>query len=260
MFAQDPYNAISLLNSVDFIKQCLCSDSRLSWYFSPPTELTHFSAGITVTAIKRFGTCTENHNKACLKIWTTQGRFSANIYYILILTRNHTMRSLRGTLFSACIYVVTSWTYVYKREFLAFIITYLLTPWSRVLLEKLTGFKLVKKFPEFYRTRRFITAFTSAHHLSLSWANSIQSIFHPTSWKCALILSFHLRLGLPSGLFPTGFPTKTLYKFILFKYVLHAQPTSFFSILSPDEYWVRCTDHEAPHYEVFSTPLLPRPF
>jgi len=46
--------------------------------------------------------------------------------------------------------------------------TYLLTPWSRVLLEKLIGFQLVKKFPAFYGTRRFITAFTSASHLSLS--------------------------------------------------------------------------------------------
>ena len=54
--------------------------------------------------------------------------------------------------------------------------TYLLTPWSRVLLEKLTGFQPVKKFPAFYGTRRFITAFTRAHHLSLSWASSIQSI------------------------------------------------------------------------------------
>ena len=27
--------------------------------------------------------------------------------------------------------------------------TYLVTPWSRVLLEKLTGFQLVKKFPVF---------------------------------------------------------------------------------------------------------------
>jgi len=36
--------------------------------------------------------------------------------------------------------------------------TYLFTPWSRVLLEKLTGFQLVKKFPAFYGTRRFITA------------------------------------------------------------------------------------------------------
>jgi len=32
-----------------------------------------------------------------------------------------------------------------------------------ILLEKLTGSHLVKKFPAFYGTRRFITAFTSAH-------------------------------------------------------------------------------------------------
>ena len=32
----------------------------------------------------------------------------------------------------------------------------------------------------------------------------------PTFWRCILI-STHLRLGLPSGLFPSGFPTKTLY-------------------------------------------------
>ena len=44
----------------------------------------------------------------------------------------------------------------------------LLTPWGRVLLQKLTGFQLVKKFPVFNGTRRFITAFTRAHHLSLS--------------------------------------------------------------------------------------------
>jgi len=54
--------------------------------------------------------------------------------------------------------------------------TNLLTPWSRVFLEKLTGLQLVKKFPSFYGTQRFITAFTSSHHLSLSWASSIQSI------------------------------------------------------------------------------------
>jgi hypothetical protein len=41
-------------------------------------------------------------------------------------------------------------------------------PWNRVLLEKLTGLKLVKKFLEFYGTRRVITAFISARHLSLS--------------------------------------------------------------------------------------------
>jgi len=30
------------------------------------------------------------------------------------------------------------------------LITYLFTPWSRVVLEKLTGSQLVKKFPAFY--------------------------------------------------------------------------------------------------------------
>jgi len=51
---------------------------------------------------------------------------------------------------------------------LTYLLTYLLTTWSRVLLEKLTGFQLVKKFPAFYGTRRFITAVTNAHQLFLS--------------------------------------------------------------------------------------------
>ena len=89
---------------------------------------------------------------------------------------------------------------------------YLLTPWCRVLLEKLTGLQLVKKFPTFHGTRRFITALTSFRHLSLSWASPIQSIYpHSTSWRSILILSTHLRLGLPSGLLPSGFRSKTLY-------------------------------------------------
>ena len=89
---------------------------------------------------------------------------------------------------------------------------YLLTPWCRVLLEKLTGLQQVKKFPAFHGTRRFITALKSVRLLSLSWASPIQSIYpHPTSWRSILILYTHLRLGLPSGLFPSGFPTKILY-------------------------------------------------
>ena len=37
-----------------------------------------------------------------------------------------------------------------------------------VLSEKLTDSQLVEKFPAFYGNGRFITAFTSARHLSLS--------------------------------------------------------------------------------------------
>jgi len=47
-------------------------------------------------------------------------------------------------------------------------LTHLLTLWSRVLLEKLTGSQLFKKLPTFYGTRRFITTFKSASYLSLS--------------------------------------------------------------------------------------------
>ena len=58
----------------------------------------------------------------------------------------------------------------------------------------------------------FITALTSVRHLSLSRVSPIQSIYpHPTSCRSILILSTHLRLGLPSGLLPSGFPTKTLH-------------------------------------------------
>ena len=88
---------------------------------------------------------------------------------------------------------------------------YLLTSWSRVLLEKLTGSAASQEIPHIFGTRRFLTELTSARHLSLSWVNSIQSPQPPpTSWRFILILSSHLRLGLPSGLFPSGFPTRTL--------------------------------------------------
>jgi len=39
--------------------------------------------------------------------------------------------------------------------------------------EALTVTQLVKKFPAFYRGRRFITLFTKACHWSLSWARCI---------------------------------------------------------------------------------------
>jgi len=85
-----------------------------------------------------------------------------------------------------------------------FIWTVKLIPWSTVLPEKLTGPQLVNKFPAFCVTRRYITVLTSAIHLSLSWAGSIQSMPpHPTSWRYILILYSHVCLGLSSGLFPS---------------------------------------------------------
>jgi len=63
---------------------------------------------------------------------------------------------------------------------LTYLLTYLLlTPYSRVLLEKLTGSAASQEIPRIFRTRRFITVLTSARHLSLSSANSIQSLQAP---------------------------------------------------------------------------------
>ena len=56
-------------------------------------------------------------------------------------------------------------THCHKHSYL---LSYLLTPWSRVLLEKLSGPQLVKKFRAFDGTKMFITAFTRARCLSLS--------------------------------------------------------------------------------------------
>ena len=47
--------------------------------------------------------------------------------------------------------------------------------WQRCHQSHLTH-SILKKFPAFHWTRRFITTFSSAYHLSLSWASLIQSI------------------------------------------------------------------------------------
>jgi hypothetical protein len=87
-------------------------------------------------------------------------------------------------------------------------LTYLLN-WA--LLEKPPIVELPKNFPAFYGTRRFITVFTRALHSFPSWTRSIQSIPSNPILRSILVLSTHLCLGLPSGLFPSGVPSDILY-------------------------------------------------
>ena len=53
------------------------------------------------------------------------------------------------------------------------------------------------------------------HASILSQINLSMPLPQPTSWRPIFILSSHLRLGLPSGLFPSGFSTKILQAYPL---------------------------------------------
>jgi len=70
----------------------------------------------------------------------------------------------------------------------------------------------VKKLFFFHSIRLFITVFTTACHLSLYRALWVQ--FTPPYGiylRPILIISFHLCVGLPSLVFPSGSPTENLY-------------------------------------------------
>ena len=109
------------------------------------------------------------------------------------------------------LFFILLFTLLFLLYLLLYNLLYLPTPWARVYLEKLTSFQLVKKFPAFCGTRSFITAFTSARHLSLSWVTSIQSMpSYPTAWSFILILCYYLGLSSKWSL-SLSFPTKTMY-------------------------------------------------
>jgi hypothetical protein len=79
-------------------------------------------------------------------------------------------------------------------------ITYLLISWCRTLLEKLIVSQLVKKYPALLRNPKFHYLVNTSLPLDpiLSQLNPVRPI-HPFPLRSVLILSFHLRLGLPSG-------------------------------------------------------------
>ena len=104
-----------------------------------------------------------------------------------------------------------------------------LTLWSKALLGKII---VAKIFPTFDGTWRFNAVFTRASHCSLSWTT-----FNPVPaftfyLRLIGVLSFDIYLGLPSGLFPSGFPTKPLHTF-LFPPMCASCPTHFILDLSP---------------------------
>jgi len=93
-----------------------------------------------------------------------------------------------------------------------------------------------------YYKKRFIHIQTlnavckRASHLYLSWARWLQSMpSNPTHLENILILSYHPRLGIPSGLFQTS-PPKTQYTFLSSPCVPHASSISLSFILLSEYY------------------------
>ena len=83
---------------------------------------------------------------------------------------------------------------------------FLLTPWIRVLLEKLTGSQLVNKLHEVPLPHSQATT-TSPY----SEPDQSSPCPHLTYWRSILILSSHLSAYIPIGIFLSGIPTKSLY-------------------------------------------------
>ena len=79
-----------------------------------------------------------------------------------IMTALETSAYKRSGVYSfVLVTVIYIYIYIYTH-------THLLTPRSRVLLEKLTGSAASQEIPRIFGTRMFLTVLTSARHLSLS--------------------------------------------------------------------------------------------
>ena len=123
------------------------------------------------------------------------------------------------------------------------LLTYLLTPWSRFLLEKLTGFAASQEIP------RILWIPKVHYHIhKCPPLVPILNQLHPVS-TLSHFLKIHLNIILPSTSgspqwpLSLGFPPlETCAHLSPPPCAPHAPPTSFFSILPPAKYWVGSKD------------------
>ena len=129
------------------------------------------------------------------------------------------------------------------RSYMKYLLS-LLTSWCRVLLDKLNWFAASQEIPRIlrkpkvhYRTYKRpppvpILGQPNPVHMPTSHLLEIHpNIIHPSTPRS------------PQWSLSLRYPHQTLYAPSPHPYAPHAQPISFFSILSSAQYWVGSTDH-----------------
>ena len=112
-------------------------------------------------------------------------------------------------------------------------------PWSRVLLEKLTGLQLVKKSPTFLEPE------SSSPHSQVPASCPYPKPARSSPYRYITLLEIHLTIILPStsgspkwSLSLRFFPPKPCISLSSSPYALRTPPISYLSILSSEQYWM----------------------
>ena len=122
--------------------------------------------------------------------------------------------------------------------------------------------KQISVFLDLYSTRELIASerlhfLLTQQYISLPWKHERLAV--GVLSLCTELLQCDTRRSIGSQFLYSIYLCDSLCPLYTHPYASHAQPISFFLILSPARYWVRSTKHLSPSYAISSSPPLPRP-